>query len=85
MNYQLDTILIEVPAYMIDKYVEDFKDLAGSKHRDSVYMLRESIDEIMDVVYDNPDMLENPLYKQDYIKAIAMKEALLKHGVYYDA
>lgn len=85
MRYQMESILIEVPMHLVDKFVDDFKDLAGSKHRESVYMLRGNIDEIMDIVYDDPGVLKDPVYKNDYIRAIAMKEALIKHGIYYDA
>jgi hypothetical protein len=85
MHPQVKSILIEVPAHLINKYVKDFEDLAGSKHRESVYMLRDSIDEIMFIIDDNPELLEEPEYKDDYIKAIAMKEALMQHGIYYDA
>jgi hypothetical protein len=85
MHSQVKTVLIEVPTHLINKYVKDFKDLAGSKHRESVYILRDSIDEIMFIIDDNPELLEEPEYKDDYIKAIAMKEALIQHGIYYDA
>jgi hypothetical protein len=39
----------------------------------------------MDYVYEDPSMLEDPELKSDYVKAIAMKEALIKHGIYFDA
>jgi hypothetical protein len=85
MNFQIDTITVEVPMFVIDKYVEDFKGLVGGKDRDSVYSLRDAIDDVMDYVYEDPSMLEDPELKNDYINAIAMKESLIKLGIYYDA
>lgn len=85
MHSEIKSILIEVPIYLVDKYTKDFEDLVGSKNRESVYMLRGQIDDIMDILYDNPELLENSEFKNDYVKAIAMKESLIKLGIYYDA
>lgn len=85
MHSEIKSILIEVPVYLVDKYTKDFEDLVGSKNRESVYMLRGQIDDIMDILYDNPELLENSEFKNDYVKAIAMKESLIKLGIYYDA
>jgi hypothetical protein len=85
MRYNIENIVIEIPTLLIDKFADDFKDLAGSKNRESVYMLRDAIDDVMDLVYEDPEMLQDPVYKKDYIRAVAMREALKKHGIYYDA
>ena len=85
MRYETESIVIEVPTLLIDKFVDDFKNLAGSKNRESVYMLRDAIDDVMDLVYEDPEVLMDPEYKNDYIRAVAMREALKKHGIYYDA
>ena len=39
----------------------------------------------MDYVYEDPSMLDDPELMGDYVKAIAMKESLIKLGIYYDA
>jgi hypothetical protein len=81
----MENIIIEVPMHLVNKYVEDFKGLVGGKDRDKVYSLRNAIDDVMDYVYEEPDMLEDPDLKNDYVKAIAMKESLIILGIYYDA
>jgi len=85
MRYQMESIIVEVPMQLVDKFVDDFKGLVGGKDRDSVYSLRNAIDDVMDYVYEDPGMLEDPELKNDYVKAIAMKESLIKLGIYYDA
>jgi|APCry1669190327_1035288.scaffolds.fasta_scaffold27117_2 hypothetical protein len=85
MHFQENKVTIEVPKYLIDKYVDDFKGLVGGKDRDSVYSLRDAIDEVMDMMWQEPELMEDPEYKSDVVKAIAMKESLIKLGIYYDA
>ena len=76
---------IDIPKTLIDKYIKDFDVLPGSSDRDAVYYLRDAIQDIMTMVAMDPDMLEDPVCKKDFIKAIAMKEALIEHGIYYDS
>ena len=52
---------------------------------ESVYMLRDSIGEMMDVVADEPEILEEPDCMTDFIAALAMRKALEVHGILYDA
>lgn len=76
---------IEVPDHLIDKFVKDFDSLPGSGARDSVYQLRESIWTILDVIEEDPEILDDLEYKQDFIQAMAMREALIELGILYDA
>ena len=75
----------EIPDIMIEKFVLDFNVLPGSAHRDGVYQLRDSINEIIDIIGEEPDLLHEREYLDDFIKALAMKQALAKHGILYDA
>lgn len=76
---------IEIPDLLIDKFKKDFDSLPGSGARESVCQLRESIDEILDVVAEEPELIEEKEYMQDFIQALAMREAMSELGILYDA
>ena len=76
---------LEVPDLLIDKYLKDFDGLPGSGQRESVNQLRTSIDDIIDVVSEEPEILHAPGYLSDFIRALAMKQALGELGILYDA
>lgn len=76
---------IEIPDILIEKFTKDFDCLPGSGQRESVFQLRESINEILDVVAEEPEILNEPEYLQDFIQALAMKKALENHGILHDA
>jgi hypothetical protein len=80
-----DRYELEVPDVLIDKFFDDFETLPGGKNYESVCILRDLIEEVFDVFADDPEMLEEDEYKADFIKAIAMREALIEHGIFYDA
>ena len=75
----------EVPDVLIDKFVKDFDGLPGSEHRTSVLELRESVEEVLDFISEEPEMLHETVYLNDFIKALAIQQALRYHGVLYDA
>jgi hypothetical protein len=70
---------------LINKYLKDFDGLPGSGQRESVNQLRTSIDDIIDVVSEEPEILHEPEYLSDFIRALAMKQALGELGILYDA
>jgi len=75
----------EIPDILIDKFVKDFDCLPGSGHRASVLELRESVEDILDCVAEDPEMLHEKVYLNDFIRALAIRQALQYHGVLYDA
>jgi hypothetical protein len=75
----------EVPDLLIDKYLRDFDSLPGSGYREGICQIRESIDEVLEIVEEEPDILEEPEYLLDFIRALAMKQALGKLGILYDS
>jgi hypothetical protein len=75
----------EIPDVLIDKFVKDFDGLAGSGQRSSVLELRESSGEVLDFISEEPEMLHETIYLNDFIKALAIRQALQYHGVLYDA
>ena len=76
---------IEVPDVLIEKFIKDFDGLPGSGQYASIAQLRGSICEVLDIISEDPEMLLQAEYRTDFIRALAMKKALEKHGILYDA
>jgi len=75
----------EIPDLVIDKFTKDFDSLPGSGARESVCQLRDAIDEILDVVADEPEILHEKEYLEDFIRAMAMRQAMSRLGILHDA
>jgi hypothetical protein len=75
----------DIPDLLINKFAKDFDSLPGSGHREGVQQLRDCIDEILDVVVQEPDILNEPEYKTDFLKALAMRQAMNSLGILYDS
>jgi hypothetical protein len=75
----------DIPDLMIEKFVKDFDGLPGGGKYHEVTMLRDSVNHVLDLVAQDPEMLYEPEYLSDFIQAMAMKHALERHGIYYDA
>lgn len=85
MNVQCYGAEIEVPDILIEKYVKDFDGLPGKSMRESILYLRESVTEVLDYVAEDPEALHEKEILHDFINALAMKQALSKHGLYLDS
>lgn len=75
----------EIPDLLIEKFLKDFDGLPGSGQRENVNQLRNSIDDIIDIVAEEPDLLNEHEYMADFLRALAMQQALKKLGILYDA
>ena len=75
----------DIPDILIDKFTKDFEGLPGSGQYEAVAQLRGSINEIMDIVAEEPEIIHEQEYLTDFIRALAMKQALQNHGILYDA
>ena len=75
----------DIPNLLIDTYIKDFNALPGSGYREGVCQLRESIEEILDIIAEEPELLHEKEYHHDFIKALAMKQAMGELGILYDA
>jgi hypothetical protein len=75
----------EIPDFVIDKFIKDFDGLPGSGDRESVLQLRDSVEEVIEAVAEDPEMLYDRGCVADFIQAIAMREALQYHGILHDA
>ena len=85
MKLQFYDAEFDVPDLMIDKFIKDFEGLPGSGRNEEVNMLRDSIDTVFDIVAREPEILEEQEFLSDFIRALAMKKAMEKHGIFYDA
>ena len=75
----------EIPDLLIDKFLRDFDSLPGSGYREGICQIRNSIDEILDIVAEEPDIIEEPEYRVDFIRALAMRQAMGRLGILYDS
>lgn len=75
----------EFPLELLNKFYEEFKHLPGSKHREKILDIRDLISDILTDVSLDPSMLDEPDIAGQFVRAIAMREALRKLGVLYDA
>ena len=75
----------DVPDLLIDQFLKDFDGLPGGKHREGVLQIRSSIDEILDIVSEDPELLYEKEYLDDFLRALAMKQAMGKLGILYDS
>ena len=85
MNVECYGAEIEVPDLLIEKYIKDFDGLAGKNVRESVLDLRDSVTEVLDYIAEDPQALNEREILHDFINALAMKQALTKHGLYLDS
>jgi hypothetical protein len=75
----------DIPDLLIDQFLKDFDGLPGGKHREGVLQIRSSIDEILDIVAEDPELLYEKEYLDDFLRALAMKQAMGELGILYDS
>lgn len=75
----------EIPDLLINKFLKDFSSLPGGSYREGVHQIRNSIEEITSMIAEDPEILHEPEYLSDFLKALAMKQALQNLGIFYDA
>ena len=75
----------DIPDLLIEKFIKDFEGLPGKGKNQEVNMLRDSVENVLELIAQDPDMLHEPEYLSDFIQALAIKKALETHGIFYDA
>jgi hypothetical protein len=75
----------DVPESMIEKYYHEFMQHKTNNDRVSICASRDAAILILLSLREDPDKLNDPFYVNNFIKAHAMREALKKLGVLYDA
>lgn len=81
----LNGAAFNIPDELVDEYVNQFIPLKKWDHRDSLNELREDIIDIFDVVMQDPDALYDPEFLEEFVNTLAMRHALQKIGILYDA
>jgi len=76
---------VHIDADMVEDYVDDFRFLVGGHHREEVLALRRSILTVMTLLWEKPDLLENEGVQSELVRIMAMREAMLELGIFYDA
>ncbi len=72
---------LEIPQEMIDTYYVEFYNIG----RDALEEIRDLISITIEIADDEPELLLYNEYKNDLIRAHAMKLALERRGILYDA
>lgn len=75
----------DIPEFLIEKFIRDFEGLPGSGQRESVIQLRSAIEDILDVVSEEPEILHEKEYLSDFVRALAMQEAMAELGILHDS
>jgi hypothetical protein len=75
----------DVPDLIIDKFLKDFDALPGSKYRQGIYELRDTIEDVLSYAAEEPEILDEPEYQVDFIRALAMRQAMSQLGILHDA
>jgi hypothetical protein len=85
MNVEYLGVKIEVPDYLIETYIKQFDGLPGSKNREDVLNLRCTANEVIDYIAEDPEVLYQYEYRNDFINALAVQKALATHGILHDS
>lgn len=75
----------EIPEEMIQEFMVEFKPVTEPGFREDLEELREMTGLVLDTIAIEPELLDFKEYKNDFIRAIAMREALARFGILYDA
>jgi len=85
MEKEKYVVEVHIDADMVEDYVDDFRFLVGGHHRKEVLALRSSILTVMTLLWEKPDLLENEGVQSELVRIMAMREAMLELGIFYDA
>ena len=75
----------DIPDLVIAKFTKDFDSLPGSGYREGICQLRDSIEDILDIVAEEPTILDEVEYHTDFLRALAMRQAMRTLGIFHDA
>lgn len=75
----------DVPDTLVAQFKKDLDVLPGSSNREGVLTLRGSIEEILDIVAEDPEILYEKEYLDDFVRALALRHVMKELGILYDS
>lgn len=74
-----------VPDSLIEDYKNDFHDMKNNNDRDLLTAFRNAIIILLEMARKDANLLEDPDFIKDIIRALAVREALKQTKMLYDA
>ncbi len=74
----------DVSNALIKMYTKDFEVLKDINMRDDLNGLRNAVYQVLVLSVNNPKMLDKKLYYEDFINALAIKDALSALNILHD-
>ena len=78
-------VVFDIPEDMIEEFIGDFTDVMYPLSRSDLNSIRSSTMLLIETLRSNPKLMEKDRFVIDYIKAQAMREALSRTKMLYDA
>ena len=75
----------EIPERLIDSFMIELHEVTQPGNREDLEHVREITGMVLETIEDDPDLMDNKEYEDDFIKAHAMRQALAKYGILFDA
>ena len=74
-----------IPETMIKGFMIEFKQVKEFSDREALEEIREATSLVLETLRNEPELMEDKEYENDFIKAHAMRQALANYGILYDA
>jgi len=76
---------LTIPENLINQFMLELRPVTEPGERESLEEIRDMTGLVLDTIRNEPELMDNKEYEDDYIKAVAMREALARFGILYDA
>lgn len=76
---------LEIPEQMVQQFMIELKQVTQPGEREALEEVREMTGLVLDTLAAEPELMDFKEYQDDYIKAMAMRAALARYGILYDA
>ena len=76
---------LTIPENLINQFMLELRPVTEPGERESLEEIRDMTGLVLDTIRNEPELMDNKEDEDDYIKAVAMREALARFGILYDA